>query len=70
MAMGEDDGDGLEPMLAQCFLDALGGLMARVDDHALLACGRGDQVTVGPPQAPAGNPAMSTFVLKGRPVGV
>ncbi len=55
VAVREDDGDGLEPMLLQRFLDALGGLVARVDDHALLACGGGDQVAVGPP-GPGGEP--------------
>ncbi|GHE63340.1 hypothetical protein GCM10014715_15950 [Streptomyces spiralis] len=55
VAMGEDDGDGLEPMLLQCFLDALGGLVAGVDDHALLTGGGGDEVTVRPP-GPGGEP--------------
>lgn len=55
MAVGEDDGDGLEPMLLQRFLDALGGLVARVDDHALLTGGGGDQVAIGPP-GPGGEP--------------
>ncbi|GHF87893.1 hypothetical protein GCM10018787_40700 [Streptomyces thermodiastaticus] len=49
VAVGEDDGDGLEPMLAQRFLDAVGGLVARVDDHALLTGGGGDEIAVRPP---------------------
>ena len=55
VAVGEDDGDGLEPMLRERLLDALGGLVARVDDHALLTGGGGDQITVGPP-GPGGEP--------------
>lgn len=55
VAVGEDDGDGLEPMLPERVLDSLGGLVARVDDHALLACGGGDQIAVGAP-GPGGEP--------------
>ena len=55
VAVGEDDRDGLEPMLRERVLDSLGGLVARVDDHALLAGGGGDQVAVGPP-GPGGEP--------------
>jgi hypothetical protein len=55
VAMGEDDRDGLEPMLPERFLDSLGGLMARVDDHALLTGGGGDEITVRPP-GPGGEP--------------
>ena len=55
VAVGEDDGDGLEAMLPERFLDALGGLVARVDDHALLTRGGGDQIAVGPP-GPGGEP--------------
>ena len=55
VAVGEDDRDGLEPMLGERVLDSLGGLVARVDDHALLTRGGGDQVTVGPP-GPGGEP--------------
>lgn len=39
VAVGEDDRDGLEPMLPQRLLDTLGGLVARVDDDALLTGG-------------------------------
>lgn len=39
VAMGEDDRDGLEPMLFDRVLDSLGRLVARVDDDALLAGG-------------------------------
>ncbi|CAM5469188.1 hypothetical protein SBADM41S_02265 [Streptomyces badius] len=55
VAVGENDGDGLEPMLLQRFLDTLGGLVARVDDHALLTGGGGDQIAIGPP-GPGGEP--------------
>ena len=55
VAVGEDDRDGLEPVLRERVLDALGGLVARVDDHALLAGGGGDHVTVGAP-GPGGEP--------------
>ncbi len=55
VAVGEDDGDGLEAMLSDRFLDAFGGLMARVDDHALLTGGGGDEITVRPP-GPGGEP--------------
>ena len=46
---------GLSRCFLQRLLDALGGLVARVDDHALLTGGGGDQVTVGPP-GPGGEP--------------
>ncbi|EGJ78633.1 putative hydrolase [Streptomyces sp. Tu6071] len=49
VAVGEDDGDGLEPMLRERLLDPRGGLVARVDDHAFLTGGGGDHVAVGPP---------------------
>ena len=49
------DRDRLEPVLGDGLLDTLGGLVARVDDHALLTGGGGDQITVGPP-GPGGEP--------------
>lgn len=55
VAMGENDRDGLEPMLCDRVLDALGRLVARVDDDALLAGGGGDQVAIGAP-GPGGEP--------------
>ncbi|GGX95573.1 hypothetical protein GCM10010510_46230 [Streptomyces anandii JCM 4720] len=55
VAVGEDDGDGLEPVLADRLRDAVGGLVAGVDDHALLTGGRGDEVAVRPP-GPGGEP--------------
>src|SRR5690606_22076456 len=55
VAVGEDDGDGLEPVSADRFRDAVGGLVSRVDDHALLTGGGGDEVTVRPP-GPGGEP--------------
>ncbi|GGQ37316.1 hypothetical protein GCM10010233_64220 [Streptomyces pseudogriseolus] len=55
MAVGEDDGDGLEPVLADRLRHTVGGLVARVDDHALLTGGGGDEITVRPP-CPGGEP--------------
>ncbi|GLP72617.1 hypothetical protein TUSST3_92340 [Streptomyces sp. TUS-ST3] len=55
VAVGEDDGDGLEPMLPERLFDSFGGLVARVDDHALLTGGGGDEITVRPP-GPGGEP--------------
>ncbi len=47
MTVGEQDRDGLEPVLAQQLLDAFRRVLARVDDHALLAGGGRDDVTIG-----------------------
>src|SRR5690606_29333913 len=55
VSVGEDDGDGLQTVLADRLRDAVGGLVAGVDDHALLTGGGGDEITVRPP-GPGGEP--------------
>jgi hypothetical protein len=47
--VGEQHRDRLQAVLADGFLDPGGGLVAGIDDDALLTGGRGDQVAVGAP---------------------
>jgi hypothetical protein len=47
MAVREQDGGGPEPVLGQDLVDPAFGVLARVDDHALLAGRRRHQVAVG-----------------------
>ena len=50
VAVGEQDGDGLEAVLADDLGDAGGGVLAGVDDHALRAGAGGHDVAVGGPR--------------------
>ena len=51
VAVGDEDGDRLEPVLAHHLVDAVGGVLAGVDDDALGAGAGRDDVAVGPPRS-------------------
>jgi hypothetical protein len=53
--VGEQDGDGAQPVLPQQVLDATGGVLTGIDDDALLPLGGRDQVAVGA-ERPGGEP--------------